>query len=85
LPIDCSVNGLPLGAITSAPALTQRLASGMSAVMTISPFTGALRYPVIGGIHPGTRRDAFDQRVVRYPDELARHDADGRPWRAATR
>ena len=30
MPIDCSVNGLPFGAITSAPALTQRLASGMS-------------------------------------------------------
>ena len=38
MPIDCSVNGLPFGAITSAPALTQRLASGISEVMTISPW-----------------------------------------------
>ncbi|GCC43444.1 hypothetical protein chiPu_0027355, partial [Chiloscyllium punctatum] len=30
MPIDCSVNGFPFGAITSAPAFTQRLASGMS-------------------------------------------------------
>ena len=62
MPIDCSVNGLPFGAITSAPALTQRLASGMSEVMTISPVAGALRDPVVGGIHAGTRRDALDQR-----------------------
>ena len=37
IPIDSSVNALPLDAITSAPAFTQRLASGISEVMTISP------------------------------------------------
>ena len=37
MPIDSSENGLPFGAITSAPALTQRLARGMSAVTTMSP------------------------------------------------
>ena len=37
MPIESAVKRLPFGAITSAPALTARLASGTSAVMTISP------------------------------------------------
>ena len=76
MPIDCSVNGLPFGAITSAPALTQRLASGMSEVMTISPLRGAFRDPVVGGIHAGTGGDALDQRILRHADEIARDHAD---------
>ena len=73
------MNGLPFGAITSAPAFTQRLASGISEVMTISPLAGALRDPVIGGVHPGTGRDALDQRILRHPDEIARDHADRQP------
>ena len=76
MPIDCSVNGLPFGAITSAPAFTQRLASGISEVMTISPLPGAFRNPVVGGVHPGTRRDALDQRILRHPNEIAGDHAD---------
>jgi hypothetical protein len=76
MPIDCSVNGLPFGAITSAPAFTQRLASGISEVMTISP-RPAFRDPVVGGVHPGTGRDPLDQRILRHPDELAGDHADG--------
>ena len=76
MPIDCSVNGLPFGAITSAPAFTQRLASGISEVMTISPLPGALRDPVVGGVHPGAGRDALDQRILRHPDEVAGDHAD---------
>ncbi len=37
LPIELVVKGLPLGAITTAPALRQRSASKMSAVMQIVP------------------------------------------------
>ena len=36
-PIESLVKARPFGAITSAPALMQRLASGTSAVMTMSP------------------------------------------------
>ncbi len=70
------VNGLPFGAITSAPAFTQRLASGMSAVMTTSPLAGALRDPVVGGVHAGTGGDALDQRILRHADETAGDHAD---------
>jgi hypothetical protein len=34
--------------------------------------------PVIGGVHAGTGRDALDQRVPWYPNELARDHADGK-------
>src|SRR6185437_7448652 len=38
---------------------------------------GVLCNPVVGGIHAGTRRDAFDQRVARHSNEIAGDDADG--------
>src|ERR1700720_4252463 len=37
MPIDSSVKIRPVGAIATAPAFTHRLASGMSAVITMSP------------------------------------------------
>jgi hypothetical protein len=37
IPTESSVNGRPVGPITVAPAFTQRLASGMSAVTTTAP------------------------------------------------
>jgi hypothetical protein len=37
MPMSCSVNVRPFGAITWAPAFTQRLANGISAVITMSP------------------------------------------------
>src|SRR5271155_4427611 len=37
MPIELSLKRLPVGAITSAPSLTQRLAKGMSEVTTIAP------------------------------------------------
>src|ERR1035437_1571097 len=40
-------------------------------------FSRALGDPVIGGVHPGTRRDALDQRVLRHPNEIAGDHADG--------
>src|SRR6202012_5946129 len=33
--------------------------------------------PIIGGIHAGAGRDALDQRVLRYADELTSYDAHG--------
>ncbi len=77
MPIDCSVNGLPFGAITSAPAFTQRLAKRNIGGDDDIAFAGALGDPVVGGVHPGTRRDALDQRILRHPDEIARDHADG--------
>src|ERR1700733_11128717 len=37
MPIESSVKARPVGAIAAAPAFTQRLASGMSAVITMLP------------------------------------------------
>jgi hypothetical protein len=37
MPMEASVKGRPLGAITSAPAFTQRAARGTSVVITIEP------------------------------------------------
>ena len=49
-------------------------------------FAGALRNPVIGGIHAGTGRDALDHRILRHPDEIACDHADRQTsCRAATR
>ena len=41
-------------------------------------FSGAFRDPVIGGVHPGTGRDALDQRIRRHPNEVPRDHADGK-------
>ena len=57
-----SVNARPFAAITLAPALTQRLASGMSLVTTMAVGVGAFRDPVVGGIEARPDRDALDQR-----------------------
>jgi hypothetical protein len=37
MPMELAVKGRPLGAITSAPAVTQRWASGTSVVTTTAP------------------------------------------------
>ncbi len=50
MPIESSVNGLPVGPITVARLRTQRPASGISAVMTMSVAPGALGDPVIGDV-----------------------------------
>jgi hypothetical protein len=54
--MDASVKGLPFGAITSAPAFTQRLASGMSAVTTIAdgPARSAIQSSATSGPAPTT-------------------------------
>ena len=79
MPIDCSVNGLPFGAITSAACLhaaaRQRDIRGNDDIA----LAGALRNPVVGGIHSGTRRDALDQRILRHPDEIPCDHADRQP------
>src|SRR6202022_1459362 len=76
IPIDCSVNGLPLGAITSAPAFTPPLAAGDTGGGDDIPLSRAFRNPVVGGIHPGARGDALDQRILRHPNEIAGDHAD---------
>ena len=51
MPIELSSNGLPVGPITAAPLRTQRPASGMSAVMTMSlaPARSAIQSSAISG------------------------------------
>ncbi len=56
------MNGLPFGAITSAPAFTQRLASGMSEVMTISP---------------GPARSAIQSSAASMPEPAAMRSISG--------
>ena len=67
MPIEFSSNALPFGASTVAPALTQRPASGTSAVTTISPFT-ARSATVVGGVHAAIHHDAFDHGIARHRD-----------------
>jgi hypothetical protein len=39
--------------------------------------SGAFRNPVVGGVHSGTGRDAFDHRILRHANEIAGNHADG--------
>ena len=85
IPIDCSVNGLPFGAITSAPAFTQRLASGISEVMTISPLPArsAIQSSAASMPAPAAMRSISGSCGTRM--KLPATTLTGRPWRAATR
>ena len=75
-PIEASVNALPFGAITSAPALTQRLASGTSAVTTMPPRAGALGDPVVRLVHAGADHDALDHFISGNGDRAVGDDED---------
>ena len=75
MPIESLVNARPFGAMTSAPAFTQRLASGTSAVTTMSP-ARALRDPVVGLIHAGADDHALDKRIPRDGDRAVGDDED---------
>ena len=85
MPIDCSVNGLPFGAITSAPALTQRLASGMSDVMTISPLPArsAIQSSAASMPEPAAMRSISGSCGTRM--KLPATTLTGKPCRIATR
>ena len=69
MPIESSVNGLPVGPITVAPFFTQRPASGISAVMTMS--LGVTRSTIQSSATSGPFRhdDAFDQVGARHVHE----------------
>ena len=75
-PIDDVVNGLPLGAITAAPALRQRAASRMSAVTTMFP-TRVFGDPVVGR---GEARvdDEYHQRPSGHPHRAVVYHRDAR-------
>ena len=77
--MESSENGLPFGAIATAPAFTARAASGMSCVTTIAPSCGALGDPVVGRIHAGGDDHAFDQRITRNRDRAVADDKDLQP------
>ena len=76
MPIESLVNGLPFGAMTSAPAFTQRLASGTSAVITIAPRAGPLRDPIVRRIHAGSNDHALDHLVARHGNGGVADDKD---------
>ena len=76
IPIVCSVKVRPLGAITSAPAFTHRLANGMSAVITMSPDPARPAIQFVGGVHARARGHPFDHRVLRHADEARSDDRD---------
>ncbi len=65
------VKGLPVGYSTRAPLSRQREASGISAVMQMSPAAILLHDPVIGGIgpfrHGDMAQDADWPRACRPP------------------
>ena len=77
MPIDCfgerlAVRRDHLGARFDAAA-GQRNIRGDDDIA----LAGALRDPVVGGVHAGTGGDALDQRILRHADEIARDHADG--------
>ena len=76
MPIDCfrerlAVRRDHLGAGLDAAA-RQRNIRGDDDIALARAF----RDPVVGGVHPGTGRDALDQRILRHPDELPGDHAD---------
>ena len=84
------MNGLPFGAITVAPAFTQRLASGTSAVIDDVAARGALGDPVVGLVHAAADHDALDHLIARHRDRAVADDehferAPLSAWRSATR
>src|SRR5271165_5728504 len=66
MPIALSLKRLPLGAMTSAPDLTQRLATGMSEVTTIAlgPARSAIQSSAALGPAPTTTRSISGARGI---------------------
>jgi hypothetical protein len=57
-----SVNARPLGAMTSAPAFTHRLARGNVGGDHDVARPGPFGNPIVGGVHAGAGSDPVDQR-----------------------
>jgi len=72
--------GAAIRAMTSAPAFNAPVwPAGWSAVSRYSAGPGALRDPIVGGVHPRARGDPLDHRVRRHADEgLAATTVTGR-------
>ena len=70
--MELSSNGLPVGEITTAPLRTQRPASGISAVMTISlpPARSAIQSSAISGPSGTMTRSIMSERGT-FMNELA--------------
>ena len=85
IPIVCSVKVRPLGAITSAPAFTHRLANGMSAVITMSPDPArpAIQSSAASMPAPAATRSIIGSCGTRM--KPAATTVTGTWWRAATR
>ena len=90
MPIESSVKALPFGAMTSAPAFTQRLASGTSAVMTMSPRAArsAIQLSASSMPAPTTTRSIIGSRGTAIGLLLTTKTLSAVPlsaWRSATR
>ena len=85
MPIESSVKGLPVGAITTAPAFTHRLASGTSDVTTISPVVArsAIQSSAASMALPAAMRSISGSFGTRM--KLPATTLTGNPWRPATR
>ena len=72
MPMELSSNGLPVGPITVAPFFTQRPASGMSAVMTMSlePARSTIQSSAISGPSSTITRSIMSLRGT-FMNELA--------------
>ena len=75
-PMESLVKARPFGAITSAPDLTQRLASGTSAVMTMSPRPARSAIQLSASSMPGADDDALDKPIARHRDRAVADDED---------
>jgi hypothetical protein len=73
MPTELSLKRLPVGAITSAPSLTQRLARGMSEVTTIAPGPARAAIQSSAASAPRPDDDPFD---FRRPGNLDRAVGD---------
>ena len=76
MPIDCfrerlAVRRDHLGAGLDAAAGERNIRGDDDVALA-----GALRDPVVGGVHAGAGGDALDQRILRHADEIARDHAD---------
>ena len=66
-PTESGVNSRPTEVDADGPAIDSRPASGMSAVVTMSPGLGGLGDPIVHGVKSPRDVDEADARLVRHP------------------
>ena len=76
MPMKSSVNARPFGAMTAAPAFTQRLAERNVRRDDHIAAHGTFRDPVVRLIHAGADDDPLDHRIARHRDRAVTDDED---------